>query len=272
MLGWSAWLVQVVADIENLWIEMPALTDSRRVLITGGASGIGAEVCRRFVALGDSVTVLDRHAAPIPEVETVLGDVRSADDNVRAVQRAAPLGHLDVLIANAGVHDGGRHLLDGKPADVARAVQHVLEVNVIGYLLALSAAGPALKAARGVAILTLSDASFEVQGNGAGVGYVAAKHAGLGLCRAAARDLAPEVRVNAVAPGGVATALAMESPDESTQVVSDPEALAARLAQRTLLQRGATLDQIASAYIYLASPAAGAMTGQVLRVDGGLVA
>src|SRR5262249_33654550 len=161
------------------------------------------------------------------------------------------------LIANAGVHDGGRRLLDAEPDEVARSVRHVVEVNVMGYLLALSTAGPALKAARGVAILTLSDASFEVQGNGAGVGYVVAKHAGLRLCRAAARALAPEVRVNAVAPGGVPTALATEWPGESKRVVSDPEALAARLAQRTLLQRGATLDQIASAYLYLASPAAG---------------
>jgi 2,3-dihydroxy-2,3-dihydrophenylpropionate dehydrogenase len=247
------------------------VTGSRRVLVTGGASGIGAEVVRQFLALGDSVTILDRQESHIACARTVLGDVRSADDNVNAVAVAAPDGCLDVLVANAGIHDGGRKLLDGDINDLAATVRHVLEVNVLGYVLALRAAAGALRSARGAAVLTLSDAAFDVRGNGAGVAYVLAKHSALGLCRSAARDLAPEVRVNAVAPGGVATSLVTESPGGSAPVVADHADLASRLSRRTLLGRGATIEEIASTYVYLASEAAAAMTGQVMRVDGGLI-
>ncbi|MGQ4599806.1 SDR family oxidoreductase [Nocardia sp. R6R-6] len=247
------------------------MSHPRTVLITGGSSGIGAEIARQFLASGDRVTVFDRHEAPFAGVETVIGDVRRAEDNMKAVAAASLDGKLDVLIANAGIHDGGRTLRDAAPSEVAQTVQRLFEVNVLGYVLALTAAGPALERAGGAAVLTLSDASFDVRGNGAGVGYIIAKHAALGLCRAAARDLAPEVRVNAVAPGGVATALSSESDSGVEPVVTDPALLAERLAGRTLLQRGANLQQIASAYVYLASSAAAGITGQVLRVDGGLI-
>lgn len=245
---------------------------ARRVLVTGGAAGIGAEVARRFRDAGDRVTVLDRNPSPLAGVRSVTGDVRSAVDQVRAVGAASESEGLDVLVANAGVHDGGRKLGQEGIEESAAAFRHVLDVDVVGYLLSLEAAREALRAARGCAVLTLSDASFDVRGNGAGVAYATAKHAGLGLLRAAARDLAPEVRVNAVAPGGVATTLTVEDATGPRRVVPDPEELSRRLAGRTLLARGASLDEIASAYLYLAAPAAAAVTGQVLRVDGGLLA
>lgn len=244
---------------------------NRRVLVTGGASGIGAAICSAFLHVGDEVTSLDRTTSTDPRVASVVGDVRSTKDQRLAVDHAAGDGGLDVLIANAGIHDGGL-TLEGAPLEVLlERFRHVLEVDVVGYLISLRAAADALREARGCAVLTLSDASFDVQGNGAGVAYVTAKHAALGLVRAAARDLAPDVRVNAVAPGGVATSLSAGSDGESRRVISDPEALSARLRNRTLLARGATLDQIASAYLYLASPPAAAITGQILRVDSGLL-
>jgi NAD(P)-dependent dehydrogenase (short-subunit alcohol dehydrogenase family) len=243
----------------------------RRVLVTGGSSGIGAELVRRLLAEGDHVTVLDRTASDERGVASVVGDVRRADDQVRAVAEAAPEGRLDLLVANAGVHDGGRRLTDGGIEEFVQAFRHVIEVDVVGYALSLKAAAEALTAARGCALLTLSDASFDVQGNGSGTAYVAAKHAGLGLVRAAARDLAPHVRVNAVAPGGVATGLSAEDGTTSRRVVADAKDLDRRLAARTLAGRGARLDEVAAAFLYLASEQAASVTGQVLRVDGGLL-
>lgn len=249
------------------------MTDhARTVLVTGGASGIGAAVARAFVARGDRVTVLDRRESSDPDVVSVIGDVRSYQDNERAVAAAAPDGRLDVLIANAGVHDGGLRLLDGDPAELEARFRTLVEVNLLGYLLVARAAAPALQRARGSVVLTLSDASFDVHGNNAGISYVTVKHGGLGLLRALARDLAPEVRVNAIAPGGVHTNLtAVDGSGGGRPVVSDPARLQRSLAQRTLLGHGTDLEGLASAYVYFASPEAGAITGQVLRVDGGLL-
>jgi 2,3-dihydroxy-2,3-dihydrophenylpropionate dehydrogenase len=241
------------------------------VLITGGASGIGAAVARAFLAEGARVTVLDRRTSPDAGVVSVEGDVRSLADNERAVAAAAVEGGLDVLIANAGIHDGGLRLLDGDPAELEARFRTLVEVNLLGYLLAVRAAAPALQRAGGAVVLTLSDASFDVQGNNAGVAYAAVKHGAVGLLRALARDLAPGVRVNGVAPGGVATALSVPDGGGERPVVVDPDRLSRSLAARTLLQRGADLEGLASAYVYLASPGAGAITGQILRVDGGLL-
>ncbi|MGC5617140.1 SDR family oxidoreductase [Georgenia sp. Z1491] len=243
----------------------------RNVLVTGGASGIGAAVVDRFLALGDRVTILDRTQGSTDAVEAVTGDVRSAADNLAAVVAAAPDGRLDVLVANAGVHDGGRRLTDGSIDEFDRWFRAVLEVNVIGYALALKAASGPLVAARGAAVLTLSDAAFDVRGNGSGLAYPTSKHALLGLCRAAARDLAPHARVNAVAPGGVPTRLSDGAGEASRPLIDDAGALEQRLRERTLMARGTTLEEIADAYVYLASASAGSITGQVLRVDGGLI-
>jgi 2,3-dihydroxy-2,3-dihydrophenylpropionate dehydrogenase len=241
-------------------------------MVTGGASGIGAAVARRFQDAGDDVVVFDRDQ-PDWDVTWMRGDVTDPADHLRALSRAAPDGRLDVLVANAGVHDGGLRLGGDRPLDeLAARVRYVLDINVLGYMLALHAAAPALAAAGGCAVLTLSDASFDVGGNGAGAAYVAAKHAGAGLVKAAARDLAP-VRVNGIAPGGVATRLSVHEPGgRQRRVVTDADELARRIAGRTLLKRGARLDELADAYYYLASDSAGAITGQTLRIDGGLLA
>jgi 2,3-dihydroxy-2,3-dihydrophenylpropionate dehydrogenase len=243
----------------------------RSVLITGGASGIGAAVARAFLAEGDRVTVLDRRASPEQGVESVEGDVRSLADNERAVAAAAGDRGLDVLVANAGVHDGGLALLDGDAAELEARFRRLFEVNLLGYLLAARAAAPALMDAGGAVVLTLSDASFDVHGNRAGIGYATVKHGGVGLLKALARDLAPRVRVNGVAPGGVPTALAVADSQGERPVAGDPDELARRVAGRTLLGRGADLESLAAAYVWFAGPATAAVTGQILRVDGGLL-
>ena len=242
----------------------------RAVLVTGGSSGIGARLVGALADRGDRVTVLDRDRPTDDRVRFVAGDVRLAEDHQPAVEAAVDDdGRLDVLVANAGVHDGGL-TFGGDLAVLERDFRRVVDINLTGYLLALGAAAGPLTAARGCAVLTLSDASYDVVGNGAGLAYAAAKHGALGLLKVAARELGPEVRVNAVAPGGIATGMSVESDaGERTLLIADPDQLAAKLAGRTVLGRGVTLDEVVAAYLFLASDQAGGVTGQVLRVDAG---
>ena len=242
----------------------------RSVLVTGGSSGIGARLVRELLDAGDRVVVFDRDPPADSRARFVEGDVRRAGDHERAVAQAVDdRGRLDVLVANAGVHDGGLSF-GGDLAALERAFRRVVDIDLVGYLLALGAAAAALTAAAGCAVLTLSDASFDVMGNGAGPGYVAAKHGGLGLLKVAARDLGPRVRVNGVAPGGVATALAVESGDGvRVPLITDPEQLSSKMEGRTLLGRGVSLEEVVAAYLFLISDGAAGITGQVLRVDAG---
>lgn len=242
-------------------------------LVTGGASGIGAAVVRDLAAHGYRVVVLDRcePANPLPAT-VITGDVCDAADNARAVDAATGrYGRLDLLVANAGIHDGGAGLRDLPAAELAALARRVLDVDVVGYLLSAAAAVDALEAAGGSMVFTLSDASYLVRGNGAGVAYAAAKHAALGLVRHLAADLAPRVRVNAVAPGGVVTGLrAAVGPAGSRPVFDDPDGIARGIRALNPLGVVLTPEELAPLYRFLAGPQAGGLTGEVLRPDGGL--
>lgn len=246
------------------------MAERRGVLVTGAASGIGLSVAAAFAALGDHVVSLDRSESAVA-TRSVVGDVTSPADTQRAVDEVlAATGRLDVVVANAGVHDGGAGFALA-PDDLAAVTRRVLEVDVLGYVLTLHAAAPHLTAAEGCAVLTLSDASFLVGQQGAGIAYTAAKHAGLGILGWAARELAPRVRVNAVAPGGVITSLAAAQADGSTRgLFDDAEAKRLAIGSRNPLRTVMEPSEIAELYVWLASPAARGTTGQVLRPDGGL--
>jgi 2,3-dihydroxy-2,3-dihydrophenylpropionate dehydrogenase len=245
------------------------------VLVTGGCSGIGRAVVEAHHALGDTVVVLDRNppAQPLPEgVQVVQGDVTSAEDNARAVttlmERA---GRIDHFVGNAGIHDGGFALGDVAGDELGRIMRRVLDVDVVGYALGAHACRDRLAATGGCMTFTLSDASFVVDGNGAGLAYSAAKHAGLGLVRHLAAELAPTIRVNAVAPGGVVTGLVASSGDGTERdVFVDPEGTEQTVARFNPLGTVMSPAQLAQLYLFLASPAAAGMTGEVLRPDGGL--
>lgn len=243
---------------------------SRRVLVTGGASGIGLAVVEAFTRQGDHVVSLDR-VDSVSATLSVVGDVTSPADQVAAVEAATGgSGRLDVLVANAGLHDGGLGL-DAPPEDLAKIARAVLDVDVVGYMISLDAATPSLRAAHGCAILTLSDASFLAGHTGAGIAYTAAKYAGLGIMRWAARALAPEVRVNAVAPGGVLTGLRAVAPDGGERgLFDDAAAKEQSIRSRNALSTIMTAEEVAALFIFLASSAARGMTGQILRPDGGL--
>ncbi|MFG2044925.1 3-(cis-5,6-dihydroxycyclohexa-1,3-dien-1-yl)propanoate dehydrogenase [Dactylosporangium sp. NPDC048998] len=253
-------------------------------LITGGGTGIGAAVAERFVAEGASVVIFGRGADRLTatrdasidpkRVHTVVGDVRSSDDLQRAVAEAVDrFGKLDTLVANAGVWDYQRQLTRLSAEQLDAGFDEVFGINVKGYLLAASAAWPELVKTRGSIVMTLSNASFYV--NGGGPLYTASKHACLGLMRELAYELAPKVRVNGVACGGMRTdlrgpkALALE--DRSLAVSFDRRAADAPPPPIPLHDSSVDPADFTGPYVLLAARGqSGVITGQAVQADGGI--
>lgn len=240
--------------------------EGKVALVTGASGGIGRAVVERFAAEGASVVAFDRgapDAAASPAVATVTGDVRSAADNRRAVETAlARFGRLDVFVGNAGVYDN-RHPFERYGLDeLDAAFDELFAIDVKGYLLGARASLDALRASRGSIVFTSS-----VSGSRAGFGgalYVAAKHAVDGLTRQLAWELAPDVRVNAVAPGYVPTGLG------GLAALRQPPSTGGPGLADLPLGAFARADDLASAYLFLAADAgARNATGTVLALDGG---
>lgn len=253
-------------------------------VVTGGGSGIGLGVVRRYVAEGARVVVADvaeeRLAAIAEElgdrVRTIVTDVRDHRQNAAAVELAVEaFGKLDVFVANAGVGDRFTELADLPAERIDDAFAQVFELNVKGIIHGAKAALPELLKTRGAIVVTLSNSSFYPDGGG--VMYIASKHAALGVVRQLAHELAPYVRVNAVAPG--ATRSNITSPEAFGVTGGGPQAPgpadeAARIAaiEATMpLMRFADPADHGAAYTLVASRTqAPVMTGVVIESDGGL--
>ena len=173
-------------------------------LVTGGGSGIGRAVARRFVDEGASVVVLDQDQAKLDELAKsapdssrvlgVTGDVRSGGDLHAAVGAAVErFGKLDTLVANAGIWDYQRQLTRMSADELSAGFDELFSINVKGYLLAAEAAWRELVKTRGTIVMTLSNASFYP--NGGGPLYTASKHA----CSRA--DARARLRAGAEGPG-----------------------------------------------------------------------
>lgn len=234
-------------------------------LVTGGASGIGAATARLLAARGAAVAVLDR-SAPAPDGghRYVPCDVTDRAGVAAAVARVAEeFGGLDVVVNNAGI---------GAQGDVAAnddAEWHrVLDVNVVGTARVSAAALPYLRQSRRAAIVNLCSV-VAVTGVPNRVLYSASKGAILALTQAMAADHVREgIRVNCVAPGTVDTPWVARL----LGAADDPAAASAQLRARQPIGRLVTAEEVAHAIAYLASPLAGATTGTVLGVDGGMAA
>jgi 2,3-dihydroxy-2,3-dihydrophenylpropionate dehydrogenase/cis-2,3-dihydrobiphenyl-2,3-diol dehydrogenase len=243
--------------------------DGRVVLVTGGGSGVGRAIVDRFLSEGARLVVLERDRDKVAALEAlasndlvaVEGDVTSYADNERAVAAATEtFGRLDVLIGNVGLWDFSRPLLDLSPDELTAGFRDLFDVNVLGYLLGARAAAAALAESRGAIILTLSNASFYPQGGG--VLYTASKHAGLGVVRQLAYELAPAVRVNGVAPGGMATQLSgPRSLGLDGQRISD-------IPIQEYLERHSALERAAEPADYVGAYALLASTHDALTVTG----
>ena len=177
---------------------------------------------------------------------------------------------LDVLVCCAGVWDGSVSIADLPAEKLDEAFEELFALNVRSYLLAVKAGLDALTAARGSVILTLSNAAFHA--GGGGPLYTASKFAVRGLVMQLASELAPEVAVNGVAPGGTLTPLrGLRSLDQQGMRLEDLPGVEDLIRTVTPLEVAPEPADHAAAYVYLADRAhAPAVTGSILRSDGGL--
>jgi NAD(P)-dependent dehydrogenase (short-subunit alcohol dehydrogenase family) len=248
-------------------------------LVTGGATGIGRAVVERFLAEGARVGVLvrgERRARVLMAelgtgVVAIDGDVRSAADNRRVVEATlAAFGRLDALIPNAGVWDFAKRLDQYCADELEPAFDELFDVNVKGALLAVAAARQALVESGGSVTFTISSSGSYA--GGGGPVYVASKHAVVGLVRQLAFELAPEVRVNGIAPGATMTPLhgpaALGMDAARMDELDDFEA---RVARQLPVGFVSQPEDHASLYVLLAVRAESRfITGAVFPSDGGL--
>jgi len=241
----------------------------KTALVTGGARGIGRAIALRLASEGADVAICDLNAevmAPVVEeirasgrkAVAVVCDVSRFEDARRAVEEAVTAlgGRLDILVNNAGITKDNL-ILRMSEADW----DAVLDINLKGAFAMLKAASrPMLKAERGTVINIASVVG--IMGNAGQANYAASKGGLIALTKAAAKELASRgIRVNAIAPGFIATAMTDKLPEEAK----------ARLRELIPMKRLGQPEDVAAAVAFLASEDAAYMTGQVLPVCGGMV-
>ncbi|WP_303312266.1 3-oxoacyl-ACP reductase FabG [Hymenobacter sp. BT730] len=235
------------------------------VIITGGASGIGRVAALRFAAEGATVIIWDvnqeKGEATRAELEAQVGRAAFAlvnttqPEQVQAAAQAAhqQFGRIDVLINNAGItRDATLRKM------TLQQWQQVLDVNLTGVFVCSQAVAPYMEQQQSGRIINTSSV-VGLYGNFGQANYAATKAGLIGLTKTLARELGKyNITVNAVAPGFIATDM----------IETIPEKVINMLKGRTPLRRLGTPEEIAAAYLFLASDEAGFVSGTVLSVDG----
>ncbi|MCP3442337.1 SDR family NAD(P)-dependent oxidoreductase [Bradyrhizobium sp. CCGUVB14] len=242
--------------------------ESKVVIVTSAASGIGASTARRFASEGGSVVLVDRNEMALADIarelpsDRVLAHVADVSDSDAVDAMVATtvkrFGRLDVLVNNAGVHEGG------EPQSITNEQwRQVMATDVDGVFFGCRAALPHLAKTKGSIVNTTS-----VSGTGGDWSmspYNAAKGAVVNLTRALAMDLGKKgVRVNAVCPTLTRTGM-------TADVMNDGKLLA-KLAEQIPLGRVCEPDEIASVIAFVASEDASFITGSDVAIDGGVSA
>ncbi|PSP39044.1 dehydrogenase [Halobacteriales archaeon QH_10_70_21] len=252
-------------------MDAPLDFDGRTAVVTGGSRGIGRAIALAFADAGANVVPLARSESSLRSVvdavrergvesrlETI--DVTDGDAVADCFDRLADDLGVDVVVNNAGINPDAAL---GPPSSVSDdGFEQAMAVNLEGAFACARAAGPALQASEGALV--------NVASVGGLVGlprqhpYVASKHGLVGLTKSLALDWAPDVRVNCLAPGYVATDL--------TEELRADEALRRSILERTPLDRFADPEEVAGPAVFLASDLASYVTGGTLAVDGGWTA
>ncbi|WGM45918.1 Levodione reductase [Brevundimonas sp. NIBR10] len=246
--------------------------ENQVVVITGAAGGIGIAAARKFAAQGAKLVLVDlfpealaRAAEGLPGDPLLIAADVSQEGEVRGYvdQAVARYGRIDVFLNNAGINGDFGPLVD----QTIENFHKVLDVNVVGAFLGL-------KHVMKVMIAQKAGAIVNTASNGGLLGapgmspYIASKHALMGLNKTAALEAAAfGVRVNAVAPSGVDTAM-IRSIETNAAPGHEAEARA-RFEASVPMARYATADEIADLMLFLASDKASFITGAYYRIDGG---
>jgi len=247
--------------------------DGKVAIVTGAGGGIGRGIVDRFIKEGARVCAVDvdtERLAPLADdhgdtVRLIAADVASWESNRDAVQTALDaFGRLDIFVGNAAIFDHATRLDALAGEQIKSAAEELLGVNLIGYLLGVRASLDALRASKGCVILTGSFASTEPSGGG--ILYTVSKHGVVGAVKQLAYELAPDIRVNGVAPGVAPTVL------KGVGSLGQEEKFAVFPGTEKLLPLGkvpASAD-FGGIYAFLASEDAQHITGSMYAVDSGL--
>lgn len=226
-------------------------------VVTGGAGAIGAAICRLLAAQAVDVWSLDRRAPaePIPGVRNVIADVRSRESIANASREVAAAGPVSILVNSHGLQ-----IRTGAMDCTDEALAEILDVNVAGCWRTCQVFGAAMKE-RGGAIVNIASINGIVATN-TGAAYGVSKAALIHFTRILALELAPKVRVNAVAPTAVRSAM-------TEDLFRDP-GYERRKVAAIPMGRVATVDDVANAAVLLASRRTEFVTGQTWSIDGGI--
>jgi len=246
----------------------------KRVLVTGASRGIGLGVARGFARAGAELTILAtteevRDTAAALSEETgneVAALICDITDRARVAATVGGLGRLDVLVNNAGLERRTPILESGE--EVEATFRRIIEINVIGTYYVTREAVRRME--RGGRIIITSSV-WGRTGEAEFTAYSSSKHANIGFMRCLAKELGPRgISVNAVCPGWVRTRASMRSLHEMAEVAGRvPDDLLAAITGTQAISELMEVDDMAEAYLFLASDAARNITGQALNVDRG---
>jgi NAD(P)-dependent dehydrogenase (short-subunit alcohol dehydrogenase family) len=238
---------------------------SRIVVVTGGAKGIGRAVVEKFRQLGDDVIALGRDEHALNQLNDVRTHVCDVTDEAAVTTTFDTIGQVDVLINNAGIAESAPL----NKTTLEQWLKH-FDVNVTGPFLCMRAVVPGMKERKQGAIVTIASTAGKI-GIPYTSAYTASKHGAIGLTRAVASEVAGNgIRVNAVCPTFVRTELTSRAIARIIETTGRTEHEAEQaLARQSPMNRLLEPEEVADAVVFLASPAAEAINGQALVLDGG---